>query len=32
VVGSWSDITARKKAEKARRRSEQRLTDVLESI
>jgi adenylate cyclase len=32
VVGSWSDITARKKAEKARRRSEQRLTDALESI
>ena len=32
VVGSWSDITARKKAEKARRRIEQRLTDALESI
>jgi PAS domain S-box-containing protein len=32
VVGSWSDITARKKAEKARRRSEQRLADALESI
>ena len=32
VVGSWSDITARKKAEKGRRRSEQRLTDALESI
>jgi PAS domain S-box-containing protein len=32
VVGSWSDITARKKAEKGRRRSEQRLTEALESI
>ena len=32
VVGSWSDITARKKAEKGRRRSEQRLTDALESL
>lgn len=32
VVGSWSDITARKKAEKARRRSEQLLADALETI
>jgi adenylate cyclase len=32
VVGSWSDITARKNAEKARRRSDERLTDALESI
>jgi adenylate cyclase len=32
VVGSWSDITARKKAEKERRRSEQRLTDAIESL
>jgi PAS domain S-box-containing protein len=30
VVGSWSDITARKKAERGRRRSEQRLNDALE--
>jgi PAS domain S-box-containing protein len=32
VVGSWSDVTARKEAEAARRRSKQRLTDALESI
>jgi PAS domain S-box-containing protein len=32
VVGSWSDITARKRAEKGRRRSEQRLAEALESI
>jgi PAS domain S-box-containing protein len=32
VVGSWSDITARKEAENAYRRSEQRLTDAIESI
>jgi adenylate cyclase len=32
VVGSWSDITARKEAESAFQRSEQRLTDAIESI
>src|SRR6266851_2276743 len=32
VVGSWSDITASKEAEIAFRRSEQRLTDAIESI
>ena len=32
VVGSWSDITARKQAEEAQRQSEQRLIDALESI
>src|SRR6185295_1832018 len=32
VVGSWSDVTARKNAETASRRSEQRLTDAIESI
>lgn len=32
VVGSWSDVTARKEAENALRRSEQRLTDAIESI
>ena len=32
VVGSWSDVTARKEAEIAFRRSEQRLTDAIESI
>ena len=32
VVGSWSDVTARKEAELASRRSEQRLTDAIESI
>lgn len=32
VVGSWSDITARKQAEESRRQSEQRLIDALESI
>jgi adenylate cyclase len=32
VVGSWSDVTARKEAENALRRSEQRLKDAIESI
>ncbi len=32
VVGSWSDITARKEAENAFQRSEQRLTEAIESI
>jgi adenylate cyclase len=32
VIGSWSDITRRKNAEAASRRSEQRLTDAIESI
>ena len=32
VVGSWSDVTERKEAELALRRSEQRLTDAIESI
>jgi adenylate cyclase len=32
VVGSWSDITERKRAEIAFRQSEQRLTDAIESI
>ena len=32
VVGSWSDVTARKEAEIAFRQSEQRLTDAIESI
>ena len=32
VVGSWSDVTAAKEAEEARRQSEQRLSDALESI
>jgi adenylate cyclase len=32
VVGSWSDVTAPKEAEIAFRRSEQRLTDAIESI
>jgi adenylate cyclase len=32
VVGSWSDVTERKEAEIAFRRSEQRLTDAIESI
>src|SRR5215469_7296809 len=32
VVGSWSDVTERKEAEIALRRSEQRLTDAIESI
>jgi adenylate cyclase len=32
VVGSWSDVTAPKEAEFAFRRSEQRLTDAIESI
>jgi len=32
VVGSWSDVTARKEAENAFRRSEQRLRDAIETI
>jgi adenylate cyclase len=32
VVGSWSDVTERKEAEIALRRSDQRLTDAIESI
>jgi adenylate cyclase len=32
VVGSWSDVTAPKEADIAFRRSEQRLTDAIESI
>jgi PAS domain S-box-containing protein len=32
VIGSWSDVTRRKSAEAASRRSEQRLTDAIESI
>jgi adenylate cyclase len=32
VVGSWSDVTAPKEAEIAFQRSEQRLTDAIESI
>jgi adenylate cyclase len=32
VVGSWSDVSAPKEAEIAFRRSEQRLTDAIESI
>jgi adenylate cyclase len=32
VVGSWSDVTAPKEAELAFQRSEQRLTDAIESI
>jgi adenylate cyclase len=32
VVGSWSDVTAPKEAELAFKRSEQRLTDAIESI
>ncbi|WP_052763694.1 PAS domain-containing protein [Microvirga massiliensis] len=32
VVGSWSDVTAPKEAEIAFRRSEQRLTEAIESI
>jgi PAS domain S-box-containing protein len=32
VVGSWSDVTAPKEAEIAYRRSEQRLTDAIDSI
>jgi len=32
VIGSWSDITRRKNAEAASRRSEQRLTDAIETI
>src|SRR5262249_20099217 len=32
VVGSWSDVTERKEAEMAFQRSEQRLTEAIESI
>jgi adenylate cyclase len=32
VIGSWSDVTRRKNAEAASRRSEQRLTDAIETI
>ena len=32
VIGSWSDVTRRKSAEAASRRSEQRLTDAIELI
>ncbi|CAN7353047.1 PAS domain-containing protein [Phyllobacterium sp. LjRoot231] len=32
VIGSWSDVTARKHAEIVSQRSEQRLTDAIESI
>jgi len=32
VIGSWSDVTRRRDAELASRRSEQRLTDAIESI
>ncbi|MEK1889826.1 MAG: PAS domain-containing protein [Phyllobacterium sp.] len=32
VIGSWSDVTARKNAELLSERSEQRLTDAIESI
>jgi len=32
VIGSWSDVTRRKNAELAARRSEQRLTDAIEAI
>ena len=32
VIGSWSDVTGRRDAELASRRSEQRLTDAIESI
>jgi adenylate cyclase len=32
IIGSWSDVTRRKNAEQASRRSEQRLTDAIESI
>jgi PAS domain S-box-containing protein len=32
VIGSWSDVTARKRAEIDSQRSEQRLTDAIESI
>ena len=32
VIGSWSDVTRRKDAELASRRSEQRLSDAIESI
>src|SRR5262249_59395460 len=32
VVGSWSDVTARKNAEIALRQVERRLTDAIESI
>jgi adenylate cyclase len=32
IIGSWSDVTRRKNAELASRRSEQRLTDAIEAI
>jgi adenylate cyclase len=32
VIGSWSDVSRRKNAELASRRSEQRLTDAIEAI
>jgi serine phosphatase RsbU (regulator of sigma subunit) len=32
VVGSWSDITARKTAERAARKANERVTDAIESI
>jgi adenylate cyclase len=32
IIGSWSDVTRRRNAELASRRSEQRLTDAIESI
>jgi PAS domain S-box-containing protein len=32
VIGAWSDISARKAAEEARRETEQRLSDAIESI
>jgi adenylate cyclase len=32
IVGSWSDVTGRKEAENALRRSQQRLTDAIGSI
>ena len=32
VIGSWSDVTRRRDAELASRRSEQRLTDAIETI
>ena len=32
VIGSWSDVSARKDAELASRRSEQRLTDAIKSV
>src|SRR5262245_37719283 len=32
IVGSWSDVTARREAQDAMRRSEQRMKDAIESI